>query len=170
MYTCSGRSASVFAMLVELRAGQPQVIGKRILVVDVQVDHAHGVAIGIGIDEHSVDDAIDGGLGTYADGQGGNDGNGEKRRPGGLPPGEAEIGEGVLQPLPLPDFAAGLLDEGHIAELAACGQFGFAAAHALVHQLLGGFLEMFLYGDGEIVVAAAAGEGLPDRIHAAALR
>jgi hypothetical protein len=65
-----------------------------------------------------------------------------------------QVHEQRFESLPLPHFTAPLLEERHIAEIAARGSFGLIARHALFHQFIDSLVDVFLDGDRDVVIAA----------------
>ena len=109
-------------------------------------------------DQHAVEHAEDRCIGADADGQREDDGDREPWRPREPAAYMLQIHQQRFESLPLPHFAAALLKERHIAEFAARGSFGFLARHALFHQFVDPLVDVFLDGDGDVVVAAIAEE------------
>ena len=157
-------------------AEEGEVHGRRELQAGGKIGEAAGAGrvkpegdelVGVGIrkraQQDAVDDAEDDGIGADADGEGEQNGDGESGGFAQAAEDELEIGEERLDAGPLPGFAAALLDEGGVAEGAAGGLFGLRARHAFFHEFVDLFRDVFLDGDGEVIVAAAAGEQRSER-------
>jgi hypothetical protein len=133
--------------------------------VEPEGDKAVGFGIRQRAQQNAIDDAEDGGVGADADGEGEQDGNGESRSLAETAKGEAKIGDQGFERRPLPDFAAALLQEGGVAEFAARLLLGLLARHAVFHQFFSALGDVFLDGDGEVVVAAVARKEAVEQRH-----
>jgi hypothetical protein len=62
------------------------------------------------------------------------------------------------EPRRSPHFTAPLTEQGHIAEVATRGSFGHITRHAVFHQFLDAFVDVFLDGDRDVVIPAISEE------------
>ncbi len=108
--------------------------------------------------QHAVQYAEDRRIRSDADGQRQQYGDCEARRPPQPAAHMLQIDQHRFESLPLPHFTAPLPEECHIAEIATRSSFGLLARHAFFHQFIGPLVDVFLDGDGDIVIAAISGE------------
>ena len=112
--------------------------------------------IGQRFDQHAVEHAEDCRIGTDSYRQCEDYSRRESRRLCQSQECEPHIGPQVLQARPLPRFAAALCSQCDVAEFAAGLLGGFFLGHAVRDQLFRAFVEMFLDGHREIVIATVA--------------
>jgi hypothetical protein len=110
------------------------------------------------MEQHCLNNAVDGSIRSNAEGKGQKTDYREAWRPAQLPQSKLHVGPDALHGGPLPHLAAAFFQQGNIAELAASSTRSFLTRHAIVHQLFDGFIEVFSYRLGEFVVTAATGE------------
>ena len=144
-----GRQAQLIPEL-----GQPGRAGR----VQMQRNQLLRLRVGQRPEQHAVEHAEHRRIRSDADGQREHHGDRESRRPPQPAADMLQIHQQRFESLPLPHFTAPLLEECHIAELAARGSLGLIARHALFHQFVDPLVDVLLDGDRDVVIAAIPGE------------
>src|ERR1019366_9871044 len=77
-----------------------------------------------------------------------------------LAQGKSDVGHKAFGGGPQPDFAAALFNEAEVADFAARTLLCLRPGRAVLHELVGPFRDVFVDGDGEVVVTATARQEL----------
>ncbi len=118
--------------------------------VEPEGDKLVRLRIGKRLEQDTVDDAEDSGVGADADGERQQDCDGESGRLAKAAKSELEIGEKRFKCAPLPLFAAALLNESDVAEFATGGLLGLFAGNAFGLEFVGALLDVLLNGDVDV--------------------